>query len=933
MSDSAIIGLFPSEKQVARLPQLTRRLAAPPHGGYHVTLAYVGDLAEMAAQKDAIVAAVSSFALKRPEAALHFGLGPLRLMENVEDGDLRAVAATVEPSPDLRGLQAALVELLAQMGIAQKYPEWLPHLTIGYQAADLPLPRMRTPRLQIACPWLHLCWGDERLVFPLGGALQPASTKPFVSNAQRKWAFATEQPFARRWARMSRRKLPEHVRRKEAGAALTWTDLRLKFDESKVDRDDTGKFSDGGGGGGGGDAPKSKPKPKKAPKQTPEERQAAQAAEQAENRSTVGDVLNANDDERLSKRGLESLAGFADGKPLSPEAQAHMEKNGLIKTDRDGVTTLTAEGRKVVAAANKGDADAVGRALDDAGKRAAGAQGRAAEANAKRAAVEARRAEAQAKRDAKAKKKLEDAAKKPKGGGGGGKGPKVPEAKPASAAALNRLDSLLQPALGTAGKARKPAHRYWRAYREARKAGALPHQARRQARQANLQPRLDAAERQRAAVLAKMLKATAPGAPVFTVFKEKDTDRLRWIIVSSNGYEDRDREIVSTKALAEDVARTDVDGLYGPLRWWHVGDPDPMNFKEPWGPGLDLGMCDWADMHGPFLIESGTFYDDEVGAALAEKADDQEVSLGFFHPANEPDARGVFSHIRRFERSLAPKGRVSNLLTGFYVPTRKEIAMNDAKLKALAERLQGVPTEKIEALIGAHTASREKEAQAQGLRFKAGEPQPVYQIEGRLFVLAGDQLVAVKAPLPPEEEAAALATKPQLPEAAADAAGAAADAADAAEDAAEGAAEGDFAGDLSVDDFRTLLVDAMKEALAPLLGQLKMADKMEGMVKMMGEEMKGMLGGVTSKDDARAAEIATLKAQQAALAKKLAELSGETPRALKAGSEVESTAVEVPAGDTFTVKSPTDQKVVYKSAFDMLGDWVKGEELPEPAAA
>lgn len=913
MSDSAIIGLFPSEKQVARLPQLTRRLATPPHGGYHVTLAYVGDLVERASQKDAIVAAVQAFALRRPEVALRFALGSLRLMENVEEGDLRAVAGTVEPSPDLRGLQAALVELLAQLGIAQKYPEWLPHLTIGYQAADLPLPRMRAPRLQITCPNLYLCWGDERYVFPLGGSLQPATTKPFVSNAQRKWAFATEQPFARRWARMSPHRLPEYVKRRQLKAR--------EFNESTVDRDDTGKFS--GDGGGGGAAPPSKAKPKKAPKS--EEGKTKQEIAN-ENRARAAEETGIGKDlDGAMARLNAGMGGQAD------EANADkLVEQGLAKKDPNtGRYSLSSEGKKYYAAAKRGDLDGARSAIGDAKDRRAGADAKRAATDAKRAAVEARRAEAQAKRDAKAKKKLEDAAK-PKGGGGGGKGPKAPEVKPASAAALNRLGSLLQPL--AAGKAHKPAHRYWRAYRDARAKGALPHQARRQARTANLQPKLDAAERQRAAVLAKMLKATAPGAPpLFTVFKEAATERLRWLLISSNGYEDRDREIVSTKALAEDVARTDLDGLYGPLRWWHVGDPDPMNFKEPWGKGLDLGMCDWADMHGPFLIESGTFYDDELGGALAEKAPNLEVSLGFFHPVNEPNAHGVFSHIRRFERSLAPKGRVSNLLTGFYVPTHKEQSMNQAKIKALAEQLQGVPEEKIQALIAQHTGSREKEAQAQGLRFKAGEPQPVYQIEGRLFVLAGDQLVAVKAPLPPEEEdPAAVATKPPLP-VAEDAAAVAEDPADVAEEAAE--VEGDFAGDLSTDAFKQLVIEAMAEAIAPLLGQLKMADKMEGMVKMMGEEMKGMMTGVGAKDDARVQEIATLKAQQAQLAKKLAELSGETPRALKGGSEAEITAVEVPAGKEFTVKNPTDQKVVYKSAFDILGSWVEGDELPEPAAA
>lgn len=203
----------------------------------------------------------------------------------------------------------------------------------------------------------------------------------------------------------------------------------------------------------------------------------------------------------------------------------------------------------------------------------------------------------------------------------------------------------------------------------------------------------------------------------FTVFKEA-SGRLRWLAISSNGYQDRDGEILSAKALADDVARRDVDGLHGPLRWWHIGEPNPLDFKAPWGQGLDLGQCDWADVHDGFLVESGTFYDDEVGAALAAKAADLELSLGFFHPTTAPDGRGVFKQIRSFERSLAPKGRVSNLLTGFYVPTYKEPRMNQAKMKALADLLD-VSVEEVKALYAGQTSTRKKTAQALGLRFKA----------------------------------------------------------------------------------------------------------------------------------------------------------------------------------------------------------------------
>lgn len=87
---------------------------------------------------------------------------------------------------------------------------------------------------------------------------------------------------------------------------------------------------------------------------------------------------------------------------------------------------------------------------------------------------------------------------------------------------------------------------------------------------------------------------------------------------------------------------------------------------------------------------------------------------------------------------------------------------------------------------------------------------------------------------------------------------------------------GDYLGDMTPDDFRAM----MAELLAPVL-------KMQEMVKSIGDmhgELKGMYGGATTKDDARAAEIATLKAAHDALvaetttlATKLAQLMGDQP--------------------------------------------------------
>jgi len=131
-----------------------------------------------------------------------------------------------------------------------------------------------------------------------------------------------------------------------------------------------------------------------------------------------------------------------------------------------------------------------------------------------------------------------------------------------------------------------------------------------------------------------------------SVFKDSD-GKLRWLLISSNAFRDRDHEIVSTKALANDVERSDASGAYGPLRWWH--------FK-----GAELGDCDYRALFGRMLVESGTFRDDRVAEKIKEKSHNLRVSIGFTHPANEPDANGVFHNITVFERSLVPVGRAAN---------------------------------------------------------------------------------------------------------------------------------------------------------------------------------------------------------------------------------------------------------------------------------
>jgi hypothetical protein len=339
--------------------------------------------------------------------------------------------------------------------------------------------------------------------------------------------------------------------------------------------------------------------------------------------------------------------------------------------------------------------------------------------------------------------------------------------------------------------------------------------------------------------------------PSFRVFKDA-SGRYRWVAQSSTAFQDRDKEIVSTKALADDCAFADETGSYGPLRWWH-------------SPGLDLGDCDFNAMHGRVLIESGTFRTPAIAQKVAAAADGLEISLGFLHLPTEPDADGVFHHIRRFERSLVPRGKASNRFTAFTV---KEIPMLDAT-KVAALKTLGFSDADITNLQ-TQAAATEKAADAEQVAYKADEPAALPDI-----VING---VTYKA-LPP--------TPPT------------------AEDVIEEDAIGDMPMEmeeeatggltLSPEDLAAI-TEVFQAGLAQVMGALDLEKKVAGHVQ-------GLLAPYTAQKDAsdaeRAGQIAQLQTalkaaqeQQAALKTQLDELLGLQP-AVKAERPSESTTTAI----------------------------------------
>lgn len=146
------------------------------------------------------------------------------------------------------------------------------------------------------------------------------------------------------------------------------------------------------------------------------------------------------------------------------------------------------------------------------------------------------------------------------------------------------------------------------------------------------------------------------------VFKEQGSENYRWVLLSSNGYRDRDGELIETKALERDVALWELDGRPpSPLRLWHIAT------KEDFSEGLELGVTDLRMIYDHTLIESGTFIDPEVGAAVEAAQDKLAASVGFRHSLKEPDSDKIFHAVQIFERSLLPKERASNPLTHLLV--------------------------------------------------------------------------------------------------------------------------------------------------------------------------------------------------------------------------------------------------------------------------
>jgi hypothetical protein len=618
-------------------------------------------------------------------------------------------------------------------------------------------------------------------------------------------------------------------------------------------------------------APKAtKPKKAAAPKKTPEQRQAEQDAEQAKNRNAVGEALNGERETEngLSASGLNAMQSLRTGGEVPDAMATGLVAMGLAERGTDGRVRLSSTGRAALSAADRGDVTAVQDAVSRAGDQAVGRRDRDAKRTERQTAAEQR------KRDVAARRQQAEAArdgkKKPKGGGGKGTAPK-PDAKPDAAEAARETTAALPAAtrispasvdvlqraadqggatdpdlrrlglIGADGFATDQGRRALSALQRGNVASynaavqdaqaRLGREAASRQRQADVAKRRSEAEqkrqtaeqerrareasraaiRERESQWRRENRRQRPTRATLKVFKDA-SGAMRWIARSTTAYRDRDREILSIAALDADSQRMTATKQYGPLRYWHIGRPDPMNTAAPWGPGVDIGDCDFSMQIGTTRIESGTFRSAAIARRMKAQADQHELSPGFFHPTGEPAPDGVFGRIHSFERSLVPTryARASNLFTGL---TIKEHRMNPEemarRLKVAADTL-GIPVD----TLAAGLAQTDKAAAQQGIAFKEETPAPPAE------VTIGGVVYTVKAAMPPAEMVEAGETET--------ADGEVEEVADLDEPVA------DFIGDMSRADFEGMLESVFSRAVAA------MGSEIAGKMAAMDEQLKGM---------------------------------------------------------------------------------------------
>jgi hypothetical protein len=198
-----------------------------------------------------------------------------------------------------------------------------------------------------------------------------------------------------------------------------------------------------------------------------------------------------------------------------------------------------------------------------------------------------------------------------------------------------------------------------------------------------------------------------PVAGGFKVYTDSAGEK-RWLSLSSNAFEDLDKELFTTDALQEAIDFADKNDERGPLLVYHV-------------PSAEIGQCDYQAMAGRFLVESGTFLDTPLGHKALEyfenTKEDHQVSIGFQYRVGD-ELDGQFDWLRIKERSSLPFGAAANPWTDFKLITG-DATVNEQK----AAHLRAMFGDELAGQVIANAESKTKELELSGTRYKETQVQ------------------------------------------------------------------------------------------------------------------------------------------------------------------------------------------------------------------
>lgn len=184
----------------------------------------------------------------------------------------------------------------------------------------------------------------------------------------------------------------------------------------------------------------------------------------------------------------------------------------------------------------------------------------------------------------------------------------------------------------------------------------------------------------------------------------KAADGKPWHIVwASNGFKDREGEIVSTKALEDFVSENEGRKGKGFFNYWHI-------------PGTDFARKEWQGVIGRFLVEAGPYLDTAVGQAFEmffKRYPDHHpeiapegwgASIEFMFLPEERDT-GIYKTVHIDRTSTLPRFAAANIWTR---STVQEFEMNDKQRESLETILGKEQASKIIALSEKKTEELEQ---------------------------------------------------------------------------------------------------------------------------------------------------------------------------------------------------------------------------------